>query len=106
MRRSPPRGPDEDVGSNTDSHVGADEEGTVSFEEGLERLEMLVARLEGGDLELEEALEVFERGVALTRQCSSRLEAAERRIEVLVQEGRHRETRPLENLPDDEERDD
>jgi exodeoxyribonuclease VII small subunit len=59
----------------------------ISFESGLERLENLVDRLEQGELELEESLGVFEEGVALTKQCAGKLEAAEKRIEVLVREG-------------------
>jgi exodeoxyribonuclease VII small subunit len=56
----------------------------LSFEGALEQLETTVARLEEGEMPLEEALELFETGVKLSRQCSSTLEAAEKRIEVLV----------------------
>jgi exodeoxyribonuclease VII small subunit len=55
-----------------------------SFESALERLEAIVTRLESGSLSLEEALAAFEEGVTLSRRCSAELEAAERRIEVLV----------------------
>ncbi len=55
-----------------------------SFESALERLEGSVARLEEGEMPLEEALELFESGVKLSRQCQSTLEEAERRIEILV----------------------
>lgn len=58
----------------------------LTFEHALERLEGVVERLESGDLPLEEALAAFEEGVRLSRRCSEQLEAAERRIEVLVQE--------------------
>jgi len=53
------------------------------FETCLASLEALVARLESGELELEQALAAFEEGVALARTCSSRLEAAELRIRKL-----------------------
>ena len=56
----------------------------MSFETALEQLEETVGRLESGEMPLEEALELFESGVRLTRQCNETLEAAERRIEVLV----------------------
>jgi len=56
----------------------------LSFESALERLEVSVARLEEGEMPLEEALELFESGVKLSRQCQSTLEEAERRIEILV----------------------
>jgi exodeoxyribonuclease VII small subunit len=55
-----------------------------SFESALARLEAIVERLESGDLPLEEALAAFEEGVALSRRCTAELEAAERRIEILV----------------------
>jgi exodeoxyribonuclease VII small subunit len=57
---------------------------SVSFETALEQLEGTVTRLEQGEMPLEEALELFETGVKLSRQCSTTLEEAERRIEILV----------------------
>lgn len=62
---------------------GAEPE-SVSFEGALEHLEQTVARLEEGDMPLEEALELFESGVKLARHCASTLDAAERRVEILV----------------------
>ena len=67
----------------------------ISFEEALARLESIVDRLERGDLELEVALGAFEEGVALTRRCTSRLQDAERRIELLVREGEQWIARPF-----------
>jgi exodeoxyribonuclease VII small subunit len=46
-------------------------------------LEAVVARLESGDVPLEEALTTFERGVALTRACQSALAMAEQKVEKL-----------------------
>ena len=54
------------------------------FEEALERLEAIVKDLEDGDLPLEESLRLFEEGVSLTRLCASKLEEAQRRIDVLT----------------------
>ncbi|MFP8875979.1 MAG: exodeoxyribonuclease VII small subunit, partial [Myxococcota bacterium] len=59
----------------------------MGFEESLARLEAVVARLETGELELEQALAAFEEGVHLTRHCSEQLERSERRIEELVEQG-------------------
>jgi exodeoxyribonuclease VII small subunit len=59
----------------------------LSFEAALERLEGIVDRLESGELALEDALKSFEEGVALSRRCAGQLEAAERRIEILVRDG-------------------
>ncbi len=55
------------------------------FEQALAELEAVVERLERGDLPLEEALSVFERGVELTRHCQSALRAAQQRVEILTQ---------------------
>jgi exodeoxyribonuclease VII small subunit len=54
------------------------------FEEALARLEKIVKTLEDGDLPLEESLRLFEEGVSLTRLCASKLEEAQRRIDVLT----------------------
>lgn len=57
-----------------------------TFEESLDQLEAIVRKLEDGDLPLEESLELFEKGVKLSRDCKERLVRAERRIEVLMKE--------------------
>jgi exodeoxyribonuclease VII small subunit len=57
-----------------------------SFEAALAELEAVVSRLESGDMPLEQALEAFETGVKLSRQCATTLDAAERRIEILMAE--------------------
>jgi len=57
-----------------------------AFEGALAELEAVVGRLEAGDLPLEQALEAFEAGVKLSRQCAATLDAAERRIEILMAE--------------------
>lgn len=55
-----------------------------TFETSLEELESIVRRMENGDLSLDESLDLFERGVTLARRCRERLDAAERRVEILV----------------------
>jgi exodeoxyribonuclease VII small subunit len=55
-----------------------------SFEASLEELEKVVKELESGELPLERALELFERGVQLSDSCRKRLEEAETRIETLI----------------------
>jgi exodeoxyribonuclease VII small subunit len=56
-----------------------------SFEEAMQRLEEIVAKLEGGSIGLEESLQLFEEGVALARHCQDRLQYAQGRLESLVQ---------------------
>ena len=57
------------------------------FESAIAELETLVKTLEDGDLALEKSLELFERGVQLSRFCHSKLEEAERRVEILSDRG-------------------
>jgi exodeoxyribonuclease VII small subunit len=57
------------------------------FEAAIAELESIVKKLEEGDLALEQSLELYERGVQLSRFCHARLEAAERRIEMLNERG-------------------
>jgi exodeoxyribonuclease VII small subunit len=57
------------------------------FEAAIAELESVVKKLEEGDLSLEQSLELYERGVTLSRYCHSRLEAAEQRIEILNERG-------------------
>lgn len=58
-----------------------------TFEQSLAELEDIVGKLEGGDLPLEQSLELFEKGIKLSRECRERLTKAERRIEILMKEG-------------------
>ncbi len=59
------------------------EEEPQRFEEIIDTLEELVRALEGGELPLEEALRLYERGVGLARKGHTLLEGAERRVEEL-----------------------
>lgn len=57
------------------------------FESAIAELESIVKTLEEGDLALEKSLALFERGVQLSRFCHSKLEEAERRVEMLTDRG-------------------
>ncbi len=54
------------------------------FESAMKALEEIVAKLEAGDLPLEQALGMFEEGVQISRFCNSKLDAAERKVEILL----------------------
>ena len=56
------------------------------FESALKSLEDIVVQLEAGDLTLDKALELFEEGIKVSRFCSSKLDEAERKVEILVKE--------------------
>jgi exodeoxyribonuclease VII small subunit len=57
------------------------------FESALAELDSIVKALDEGDLPLEKSLELYERGVQLSRFCHAKLEGAERRIEILNERG-------------------
>ncbi|HET9024089.1 MAG TPA: exodeoxyribonuclease VII small subunit [Burkholderiaceae bacterium] len=61
------------------------------FEAALTELDSIVKKLEDGDIPLEQSLQLFERGVQLSRFCHARLEEAERRIEILNERGQLQE---------------
>ncbi|HBY58577.1 MAG TPA: exodeoxyribonuclease VII small subunit [Solibacterales bacterium] len=65
------------------------------FEAGLEELETVVKQLESGDIPLERALELFEKGMKLSETCRRQLEDAETRIEVLVRRGNQMQAEPF-----------
>jgi len=58
----------------------------LTFDEALRQLEELAAKLEEGDIPLEDALQVYERAVGLFSQCRSRLDTMEQRIELLTED--------------------
>jgi exodeoxyribonuclease VII small subunit len=60
------------------------EKGT--FESSLKELESIVDKLEKGELSLEESLKLYEHGIKLVKFCSSQLDAAEKKIEILQKE--------------------
>jgi exodeoxyribonuclease VII small subunit len=62
----------------------SEERPLASFEAALDELEKVVKELESGDLPLERALALFEKGTALGHTCRKQLEEAETRVEMLL----------------------
>ena len=56
----------------------------ADFEHSLDELEQLVARMEGGEMSLDESLGAFERGIGLYRHCQQALDQAELRVRLLL----------------------
>ena len=56
----------------------------LSFEKALAELEAIVGKLEGGNAELEESIEIYTRGTQLKAHCEAKLKDAEARVEKLV----------------------
>jgi len=57
---------------------------TLSFEAALKELEGIVARLEQGEVDLEDSIALYERGQALKAHCEAKLSAAEARLEKVI----------------------
>jgi exodeoxyribonuclease VII small subunit len=57
------------------------------FESALAELDAIVKKMEEGDQTLERSMELYERGLQLSRFCHSKLEEAERRVEILTDRG-------------------
>lgn len=58
----------------------------LDYEAAVAELETLVERLEQGDISLEESLKLYERGVLLSRDCQEALQAAEQKVQLLMQQ--------------------
>lgn len=61
-------------------------ENDKSFEEAMSELEQIVARLEKGDVSLEESIANFQQGIELSRYCAAKLDDAEKKISILLQD--------------------
>lgn len=70
----------------------------MSFEDALRALEDVVRRLESGDVALDDSITLYERGEALRKHCQARLDAAQARIEKIVQgpDGQAAGTQPFD----------
>ncbi len=67
----------------TDEATNPNELGELSFEQLYERLEEVTARLESGDLSLEQSVALFEQGMELAKRCQALLGDVEQRVETL-----------------------
>lgn len=58
----------------------------LTFEQGIEKLESIIERIEAGEVGLEESLAEYERGMALIRHCSGILDRCDLRVEEITKE--------------------
>jgi len=58
----------------------------ISFEAAIEKLDLIVSRLESGALSLDESLSLFEEGVGIIKICNERLDKAEQRVRILTED--------------------
>lgn len=70
----------------------------MSFEEAMAQLETIVGQLEDGDVPLEKAIDLFQKGMRLSQMCSQKLEQVEQKIEMIVEEGGELKRRPFGNM--------
>ncbi|MEM7075977.1 MAG: exodeoxyribonuclease VII small subunit [Pseudomonadota bacterium] len=73
---------------------------TLSFEEAMRALEEVVARLERGDVPLDESIALYERGAALKKRCETKLKEAEEKVAAITldPDGTPTGTTPVEGL--------
>ena len=69
----------------------------MDFEQAMDELELLVDKMESGDLSLEDSMKHFEQGVKLTRQCQTALKNAEQKVSILLSEDGKTELKDFDN---------
>ena len=60
----------------------------INFEDAMKELEEIANKLEKNDLDLDKSVEIFEEGMKLSKKCSEILENAEKRITILLNDGK------------------
>ena len=68
------------------------------FNKGLAELEVIINKMESGNLGLEDSLKYFEKGVKLHRQCHKALTQAEQRVNILSEEDNYSKEKPIEDI--------
>ncbi|WP_251576527.1 exodeoxyribonuclease VII small subunit [Paenibacillus sp. MER TA 81-3] len=67
----------------------------LNFEAAMEKLELIVSQLEGGDAPLEQAIDLFQEGMRLSKFCSEKLQQVERKIEMLTEQNGELKRQPF-----------
>ncbi|MDN4525266.1 exodeoxyribonuclease VII small subunit [Fictibacillus fluitans] len=62
------------------------EQKNISFEAAMEQLEQIVERLEEGDVPLEESIDLFQQGMALSKVCHSKLQNIEKKMDTIMKD--------------------
>ena len=74
-----------------------------SFEDALAKLEDITKELEEGELSLEDALKHFDEGVKLAEYCNTKLNSAQRKVEILLKKDASLEPVAFNGLEDENE---
>ncbi|MEO5629744.1 MAG: exodeoxyribonuclease VII small subunit [Thermomonas sp.] len=80
--------------------VIAESSPVAAFEASMNALEELVARMEDGEMSLEDSLAAYERGVGLYRSCQQALEQAELRVRLLSDPANPEQAKPFDTSDD------
>lgn len=76
----------------------AEEQQGLNFEEAMNQLEDIVSQLERGDVPLEQAIDLFQKGMQLSQLCSQKLSQVERKIEMIVETDGEITKKPFNSL--------
>jgi exodeoxyribonuclease VII small subunit len=87
--------PEKTISEKAPSSAPPPKDAPLSFEAGLQQLETIVKEMESGELPLERALELFERGMKLSDACRKQLEEAETRVEILMKRAGEVQAQPF-----------
>ncbi|BAP15069.1 MAG: exodeoxyribonuclease VII small subunit [Alcanivorax borkumensis] len=66
-----------------------------ALETSLDNLEVLVEKMESGELTLEDSLKAFEEGVRLSRECQQALQQAEQKVRILLEQNTEADPEPF-----------
>lgn len=77
---------------------------SLSFEQAMDKLEKIVEQLDRGEVPLEEAIELFQQGMELSKLCGQKLDSVEKKIEVLIEQDGQWSSK-IVDLPSDEQGD-
>ncbi len=105
MPNSTPDEPDQpqNAAQTSSEQDGQEHDDEAGFKEKLQEIDEILEKLQQGDLELEESLELYETSIGLLRDCKEILNRSEEKIELLKQEGEEILTEPFEPQQDEEE---
>jgi exodeoxyribonuclease VII small subunit len=75
---------------------------TFDFESNMQQLAAIVEQIEGGELSLEEAMQQFEKGVKLTKDCHVALQTAEQKVKILLEQAGNYTLEEFADVEDDD----
>lgn len=65
----------------------------LNFETSIKELEEIVSKLEKGDIELDKAYELFEKGIILAKNCENKLKNIENKVNKIIEDGKEKDLR-------------